>query len=398
MDLLSQSPPPLAARRRHTILVVDDEADVVKSVKDLLRLQYRVLGATSAAEGMKILGQEEVHVVMTDQRMSGVTGVEFLQSIRGEYPDAVRLLFTGYADIRAVIDAINQGNVFRYITKPWDPDELMSILRDAVERYDLIVERHQLLGQLEQSNRELERKRQLQDDFVKVASHELRSPLTVLSASTLLALRQPSLSPILARCLRRIDTSCGRLDRLVEQLIQQLSAEQFDRPLQLQQTDVGVLLREAADEVRPFVEARQQTLILDRSDDLGMLELEPGKIRDSLNSLLMNAIKFTADYGRITLSGRRTDVEVELHVSDTGVGIPADHLGLLFQPFFTGLDVQHHSSGHFEFCTRGIGLGLSVAREFVELHQGKIRVDSVVGQGTTFTITLPAPLRADPLA
>src|SRR6266849_5658392 len=98
---------------RHTVLVVDDEADVVQSVQDLLRLDYRVLGATRAQEALKLAQEEEVHIVMTDQRMPEMTGVEFLRRIRGEHHDAVRLLFTGYADIKAVIDAINQGNVYR---------------------------------------------------------------------------------------------------------------------------------------------------------------------------------------------------------------------------------------------------------------------------------------------
>src|SRR5262249_52989997 len=98
--------------RRHTLLVVDDEPDVVQSVQDLLRLDYRVLGATSAAHGMSLLEAQEIHIVMTDQRMPGISGVEFLRRVRGDYPEAIRLLFTGYADIRAVIDAINQGNVF----------------------------------------------------------------------------------------------------------------------------------------------------------------------------------------------------------------------------------------------------------------------------------------------
>src|SRR6266567_4492528 len=141
--------------RRHTILVVDDEADVVHSVQDLLRLDYRVLGATRAEEALKLVQEEEVHIVMTDQRMPEMTGVEFLRRIRGEHPDAVRLLFTGYADIKAVIDAINQGNVYRYITKPWDPDELQSVIKEAVERYDLIIERNALLEELRGKNQEL---------------------------------------------------------------------------------------------------------------------------------------------------------------------------------------------------------------------------------------------------
>src|SRR5260370_15483148 len=103
--------------RRHTVLVVDDEPDVVQSVQDLLRLDYRVLGATRAEEALKLVQEEEVQIVMTDQRMPAMTGVEFLRRLRGEHPDAIRLLFTGYADIKAVIDAINQGKVYRYITK-----------------------------------------------------------------------------------------------------------------------------------------------------------------------------------------------------------------------------------------------------------------------------------------
>src|SRR4051794_4821350 len=102
--------------RRHTVLVVDDEPDVVQSVQDLLRLTYRVVGAHSARDALKILRDHEVHIVMTDQRMPEMSGVQFLRQVRGEHPDAIRLLFTGYADIKAVIDAINQGNVYRYIT------------------------------------------------------------------------------------------------------------------------------------------------------------------------------------------------------------------------------------------------------------------------------------------
>ncbi len=98
------------------MLVVDDEAAVVESVRDLIRREYHVLGATSASEGLRILANEEAHVVMTDQRMPGMTGVELLREIRGEHPDAVPLLFTGHADIRAVIDAINHGSVYRYVT------------------------------------------------------------------------------------------------------------------------------------------------------------------------------------------------------------------------------------------------------------------------------------------
>src|SRR6266404_1012625 len=110
--------------KRHSILVVDDAPDVVDSVQDLLRLDYRVLGTTRANEALQLMKQHEVHIIMTDQRMPGMTGVELLHEVRGQYPEAIRLLITGYADIKAVVGSINQGNVYRYISKPWNSDEL----------------------------------------------------------------------------------------------------------------------------------------------------------------------------------------------------------------------------------------------------------------------------------
>src|SRR4051812_9040811 len=173
------------AARKHTLLVVDDEPHVGKSVQDLLRFDYKVLGATRAADALRAVREQPVHVVLTDQRMPEMTGVEFLRRLREEFPDTVRLLITGYADIRAVIDAINQGNVYRYITKPWDPEELQAVIREAVERHDLVAERKRLVEELKsrneelrQANEQLTRANELKAAFIQVASHELRTPLT----------------------------------------------------------------------------------------------------------------------------------------------------------------------------------------------------------------------------
>ena len=138
---------------KHCLLVVDDEPDLVYSVQDLLRYDYRVLGATRASEGLKILEREQVHIVMSDQRMPEMTGVEFLKKLRETHPHIVRLLFTAYADLKAVVDAINQGSVYRYITKPWEPQELQVVLRQAAEHYDLLDERKRLLDELQVKNR-----------------------------------------------------------------------------------------------------------------------------------------------------------------------------------------------------------------------------------------------------
>ena len=405
-------------RAKHTILVVDDEPDVVKSIQDLLRFDYKVLGATRATDGLRLLQEQPVHVVLTDQRMPEMTGVEFLRHLREKYPDTVRLLITGYADIRAVIDAINEGNVYRYITKPWEPEELQAVVREAAERFDLIAERKRLMDELkgkndelERTNAELSRANELKAAFIQVASHELRTPLTILMGLTRLAGSSAAQQQPVKGYLERIEQACKRLQHLVDQLVTMLQAGRFERLLERRPADMTALLNQAADDVRPFVELRKQTLAVDVPPDLGTADVEGAKVRDSLNHLLLNAIKFTPDGGRISLSAERlqstaaSDVAagsangpaIRIRVADTGSGIDAASCAKLFEPFFTGYDVSHHSSGHYEHGRRGLGLGLSVVKAFIEMHGGTVHVDTEVGRGTTFTITLPvAPPRGAP--
>jgi len=126
------------AKTKHCLLIVDDEPNVCDSVHDLLRREYRVLKAHSAEEGYEIMRQEEVHIVMSDQRMPQITGVELLSKLKSRYPQAVRMLFTGFADLESVIAAINHGHVFQFIRKPWQPEELLAAVRQAAMEYDRI--------------------------------------------------------------------------------------------------------------------------------------------------------------------------------------------------------------------------------------------------------------------
>ena len=110
-----------------------------------MRHEFDVHTAKSGAEALAILQRQPVHVIMTDQRMPEMTGVELLRRARGECPQAIRMVFTGYADIKSVVDAINHGQIYRYLTKPWDPDELSQALHEACAYYDRVAERRRLL-------------------------------------------------------------------------------------------------------------------------------------------------------------------------------------------------------------------------------------------------------------
>jgi DNA-binding NtrC family response regulator len=139
---------------KHPILLVDDEPEILFSLKGLLRREFELHTAESGKEALKILNQHPIHVVMTDQRMPEMTGVQLMERVAEHHPEAIRIVFTGYADIKAVVDAINSGGLYRYITKPWDPDELIAVLHEAAAKYDEVVERERLLADLSQHVRQ----------------------------------------------------------------------------------------------------------------------------------------------------------------------------------------------------------------------------------------------------
>ncbi len=387
----------MAAASKPCLLVVDDEADLVQSVKDLLRFDFRVLGATRASEGLRLMEGNDVHLVMSDQRMPEMTGVEFLNRLRESYPETVRLLFTAYADIGAVIDAINQGSVYRYIAKPWQPDELRTVLRQALDYYNLQADRRRLIKelqekniQLEKANEDLKRANEVKRAFIKVASHELRTPLTIVVGLAELAAKSGEASGTTRQWMQQVWHAGQRLTERVNQMVKLLQAERFETQLVTRAVELAELLNQAAQDVVSFAQLRKQSLQVDLAADLGTVQADADKLRDAVAQLLINGIKFTQDGGTIRLAARRLpEGGAQITVSDTGQGIDPGSLGRIFEPFFTRFDVSRHCSGTFEYDRRGLGLGLSVAKAFIEMHGGQIAVDSQLGRGTTFTITLP---------
>src|SRR4051794_26536406 len=122
---------------KHAILCVDDEIDNVDALERLFRKHYRVLKATSGREALDLLAKNQVTVIISDQRMPNMSGVEFLSESIKTHPLAIRILLTGYTDIDSVIAAINSGQIYRYVTKPWDPVDLSNAVDKAVERYEI---------------------------------------------------------------------------------------------------------------------------------------------------------------------------------------------------------------------------------------------------------------------
>ncbi|NHZ81233.1 response regulator [Massilia sp. CCM 8695] len=159
-----------------TVLCVDDEPNILSSLRRLFRPEgYRVLVAESGAAGLAILEQEKVDLVISDMRMPEMDGAKFLEHVRQRWPDTVRLLLTGYSDVSSILAAINRGEIYRYITKPWDDNDILLVVRHGLERHALEQEKARLEALTLRQNDELKSLNQSLEAKVEIRTEELRS-------------------------------------------------------------------------------------------------------------------------------------------------------------------------------------------------------------------------------
>ncbi len=389
-----------------TFLVIDDEPDILDSIYRLFRKEYRVLRAQNTRDAWELIENEEVHVVLTDQRMPETTGVEFLTELRATHPDIVRVLLTGYSSLDSVIEAINEGSVYRYIAKPWNPLELKLFVSQAFDYFETRRERELLVEKLKEANAQLEEQNQaLQDKneelklldrmksvFMEVVSHELNTPIAVILGYEFLLRREltPATNVVIGKALAGIESSANRLKNISSRIFKMMATEDPSMTLDLQPTKASELGDALRLHVDPFLVRRHQMLRIDIPSPFPPLYVDREKIIDVLINVVMNAIKFSHDNQEIVLAfGKLDDSRYEVWVQDQGIGIEEEDLQQVFAPFFSSFNSQYHSSGEFEFGKRGIGLGLALARRFVEMHGGTIQMDSTPGEGTRVGIQLP---------
>jgi two-component system sensor histidine kinase/response regulator len=351
------------------ILYVDDDPAQLTAFKAAFRRDATVFTAQSAEKGLELLKKENIDIILTDQRMPGISGVDFLESIASEYPDLIKILITGYTDLQDVVDAINKGKIYCYLNKPWNEQELRVILRNA---YDMCCTRRLLKernAELQKTNNELEK-------FVYSASHDLRAPLMSIKGIINFAKTQPQQDP--AEYLTMIDKSIDRLDVFVGNIINYYQNVKYEiRPSML---DFDKIIRETWASFDYF-QGKQEIRLKYNIDQKETFYTDEFRFQVILNNLLLNAIKYQ--------NKSRTDqfVSIDLKVAhknavlcieDSGIGIEQEHLGKIFNMFYRATQEKP-----------GSGLGLYIAKEAVEKIGGEIEVSSVIGKGTCFKIVIP---------
>lgn len=385
------------------LLIIDDETDILKALRRQFRQNYNIHMANSAAEGYEIMTQVPIQVIISDQRMPGMSGVEFFDQVKSEFPDAIRLLLTGYADIHSVIAAINDGHVFRYIAKPWNPEELDTIVGEAFVKHDLIVENRRLVSQLTTANEMLEQRvrertaelheanatltriNMEKDAVMGMVAHDLRGPVaSIQMCAELLHDFTPDQQEYTEFVDMIEDTSKNALC-LINDLLDIAAIEAGHLVIEPQLVMVPSWLQHIEQLNYLIGERKGIRLVVQIEDTLPQVRFDPRRLEQVLNNFLSNAFKYSHANTTVALNIWRQEHDLLLSVTDEGQGIPSTEIAQLFQRF-------QRASSRPTAAEQSTGLGLAICKRIIELHGGEINVQSIVGSGSTFTIRLPDSL------
>jgi two-component system sensor histidine kinase/response regulator len=355
---------------KRDILYVDDEIDNLVVFEATFDASFNVYTANTAAKALELLERQSFPVVVADQRMPGMTGAELFEVMRRKYPHTKRVMLTGYADSKAMLDAINQGQVYYFLKKPWERHEIYSVLSRAIEAYDLAVSNSALTARLVA----VDRCAALGRSAARIA-HEMGNQLCMLPLLELIEERYSDHDDLMQTASLARQT----YERLVDLVDEVKAFVRFEQAgIELQSLALADMLHELVAFLR-----YDKTLPFNRLSLRIHAEVSvPGhavKLQQVLINLIKNAayaIRDRAD-GQIVLELDARRREAVIAVRDNGCGMTPEVAARIWEPFFT-------TKGN-----EGNGLGLDIVKGIVEAHGGRIECQTAPGAGTTFTIHLP---------
>jgi signal transduction histidine kinase len=356
-----------------TIIVIDDDYAMRLSCERILsKTGFVVQTFEDGARGLAAVAELRPALVLVDLKMPGLSGMEVIPRIREIDPNAVIVVITGYATIGTAVDAMKAG-AYDFLPKPFSPDELRLIVRRGLER-----------RQLELGSRQCEIERELMKRrFVSFVSHQLKTPLVAVHQYLEVLARLGDTPDMwgkarewISRCLARTDEMHQLIDDWLT--LSRIEGGSFGR--QRADADLHDTLTHLVESHRPAAAERGITLALDAAPLLPV-HADPTCLTVLFDNLIGNAVKYNREGGTVEVVAERSDGEILVTVRDTGVGIPADAVPLLFEEFYR---VPREGA-----AVPGTGLGLPIARRIALELGGTITVESTEGEGTTFRVRLP---------
>jgi signal transduction histidine kinase len=350
------------------ILVVDDEIGPRESLRVILKPYYNVYAVEKAADAIEMLNLIPVDLVTLDLKMPGLSGTKVLEKIKQHDPDIEAIIITGYGSMDTAVEGLRLG-AFDYISKPFDVNHILSLVRRALQRRQARVEL-----------------KNVKSEFLANISHELRTPLSVVIGFVSILLDQliGQLTEQQQKALERVYKNSGELLELIDNVLVLTSLNAGDLVLNEQLFDLRPMVQDCVKRYENLLEEKGIDLSVETPPTGAPVVGDAAKLSRIVQNLLHNAIKFTPT-GKISVKITNSPQKgiVEIEITDTGTGMPEQHIERMFQPF-----QQMDSSLRRKFS--GLGLGLTVARRLTDFLGGSLQVKSKRDAGTQVTLSIPA--------
>jgi signal transduction histidine kinase len=383
-----------------TILVVDDELGIREGCRRVLNREgHRVVVVATGEEGWQQIQSGQFDLVLLDVMMPDINGMELLKRTAAFDPDLVCIIITGYATIELAVQAIKEG-AYDFIAKPFEANTLLMTVRQGLERRRLSLAARRLAQleaekealerrnaelereALEQRMRELEQLDRVKSDFTRTVAHELRAPVAAIQSYLRLMLdgyiSLEEQREYLARAEQRTSTQL----ELIADLLDLARLQNPDLSTKCEPVNAGESLQEVCELMNSQAQEKKIVFIASIPKETPTISADPKHIKQLWSNLVSNAIRYTPEGGAVSVTMEVQDGQVATSVSDTGIGISPEELPHIFEEFYRTKAAKTHSEV-------GTGLGLSLVKRIIETYHGHIDIQSTVGKGSTFTVTLP---------
>lgn len=399
----------MSDEEKYTILYVDDEESNLRIFRNTFRRQYNILTASSGNEGLEMLEKGNIDLILTDQRMPGMSGIDFLKKAIDKFPELNRILVTAYSDYDILREAVNELKIFQYVEKPWREDDIKSTIDSALEIHRLKMENQKLTSILlasnddlkrmnEELNEEIEKHKETQIELIREKenaensnrlksaflanmSHEVRTPMN--SIMGFMGLLQDDDLPVETKkeFMDIVQRSCNQLLHIIDDIIDISKIDSGNVELKKGPFSVNDLIEKLFKifNLKPQKVGFELRSLLPVENS--MVFNDAVKLEQVLNNIIGNAFKFT-ESGQVDVGVELSDGEILFYVKDTGIGISNENFELIFDRFS-----QVESSTKRKYG--GNGLGLAISKAYIEKMGGRIWLESELGQGSTFYFTLP---------
>lgn len=366
------------------LLVVDDEAGIRAGIKRALNnftvsfpffdddFNYNITDVETGEQALEILKSEKTDIVLLDNKLPGIEGIEVLEYINTKSIDAAVMMITSYASIDLALKATNNG-AFNFIPKPFSAQDLKS----AVES----ITKHLFLKRMTLKMKE--EAKQIRFKFLSVLSHELKSPINAIEGY-LRIMQDRQAGNDIAAYEKMIERSLTRLDSmrgLIMDMLDFTKIESGTKTRKMIKLDIVELAKMAVDSIYPVAIQKNISISTELPESL-VMKADTTEIEIILNNLLSNAVKYNKQDGEVRFALRKNEGELEIVVEDSGIGMSEEEQSMLFKEFSR---IKSDKTKNIS----GSGLGLSIMKRIVDLNKGTIIVDSEPDKGSCFRVILP---------